>query len=105
MNRGQLPAQLTKIINLPQSEQEKAFRLPVALLGVTDKRRRERFCAAGRPHDWHRPVRNQHGAFGLNRRASSPRLRQGTPTTSGRCAPAGRRSHAGPFGLDGESRA
>ncbi|MGJ3560333.1 hypothetical protein ACR6C2_24740 [Streptomyces sp. INA 01156] len=53
---------------------------------MADKRRRERFCAAGRPHAWHRPVRNQPGAFGLNRRALSPRLRRGTPTTSGRCA-------------------
>ncbi|NEA54266.1 hypothetical protein G3I60_08905 [Streptomyces sp. SID13666] len=51
--RGQLPGQLTKIINLPQDERVKAFRLLVALLGVADKRRRERFCADGCPHAWH----------------------------------------------------
>jgi len=32
----------------------KAFRLLVALLGVADKRRRERFCADGCTHAWHR---------------------------------------------------
>ncbi|MER7689825.1 DUF5958 family protein [Streptomyces sp. NPDC097610] len=47
--RGQLPAQLTKIINLPQDERVNAFRLLVALLGVADKRRPERFSAAGAP--------------------------------------------------------
>ncbi|MEU9894172.1 DUF5958 family protein [Streptomyces phaeochromogenes] len=44
---GQLPAQLTKIINLPRNERVKKFRLLVALLGGTDKRRRERSCAVG----------------------------------------------------------
>ncbi|MEE4545989.1 DUF5958 family protein [Streptomyces sp. V4-01] len=51
--RGQLPGQLTKIISLPQEERVKAFRLLVALLGVADKRRRERFCADGCTHAWH----------------------------------------------------
>ncbi|MEV7296689.1 DUF5958 family protein [Streptomyces microflavus] len=39
---GQLTGQLTKIIHLPQDECVKALRLLVALLGVADKRRRER---------------------------------------------------------------
>nr|WP_203633737.1 DUF5958 family protein [Streptomyces sp. SID10815] len=46
--------QLAKIINLPQEERIKAFRLLVALLGVADERRRARFCAHGCSHPWHR---------------------------------------------------
>jgi hypothetical protein len=38
------------------------------------------------------------------RKALSRRLRQSTPTRSGRCAPVGSRSHAGSFGLDGDHR-
>ncbi|MFF7019281.1 MULTISPECIES: DUF5958 family protein [Streptomyces] len=53
ITRGQLAGQLTKIINLPQDERVKAFRLLVALLGVADKRRRERFCADGCTHAGH----------------------------------------------------
>lgn len=53
ITRGQLVGQLTKIINLPQDERVKAFRLLVALLGVADQRRRERFCADGCTHAWH----------------------------------------------------
>ncbi|WP_328685492.1 DUF5958 family protein [Streptomyces sp. NBC_00343] len=54
ITRGQqLSAQLTKIINLPQDERVKAFRLLVALLGVADGRRREQLCAAGCTHAWH----------------------------------------------------
>jgi hypothetical protein len=51
--RGRLPGQLAKIINLPQGERVKAFRLLVALLAVADGRRRERFCADGCTHAWH----------------------------------------------------
>ena len=50
---GQLRGQLEKIINLPEGERVKAFRLLVALLGVADKRRRELFCAGGCAHAWH----------------------------------------------------
>ncbi|WP_327739315.1 DUF5958 family protein [Streptomyces nojiriensis] len=46
--------QPAKIINLPQDERVKSFRLLVALLGVADKRRRERFCADWCGHAWHR---------------------------------------------------
>ncbi|MEU5036125.1 DUF5958 family protein [Streptomyces rubiginosohelvolus] len=53
ITRGQLAGQLTKIINLPQDERVKAFRLLVALLEVADKRRRERFCVDGCTHAWH----------------------------------------------------
>ncbi|MFJ9519315.1 DUF5958 family protein [Kitasatospora sp. NPDC101801] len=53
ITRGQLVGQLTKIVNLPQDERGKAFRLLVALLGVADKRRREQFCADGCTHAWH----------------------------------------------------
>ncbi|MCD0484894.1 DUF5958 family protein [Streptacidiphilus sp. ASG 303] len=53
VTRGRLAEQLAKIINLPQDEQVKAFRLLVALLGVADDRRRLRFCAGGCGHAWH----------------------------------------------------
>ncbi|MFE2146867.1 DUF5958 family protein [Streptomyces sp. NPDC059456] len=53
ITRGQLNVQLEKIINLPQDERVKSFRLLVALLGVSDERRRKRFCAGGCGHDWH----------------------------------------------------
>jgi hypothetical protein len=53
VTRGRLTEQLAKIINLPQDERVKAFRLLVALLGVADERRRLRFCADGCGHAWH----------------------------------------------------
>ncbi|MFF9870529.1 DUF5958 family protein [Streptomyces sp. NPDC013953] len=53
IKREHLTEQLTKIINLPQDERVKAFRLLVALLGVADERRRARFCAHGCGHAWH----------------------------------------------------
>ncbi|MFF4935387.1 DUF5958 family protein [Streptomyces griseofuscus] len=53
VTRGRLTEQLAKIINLPQDERVKAFRLLVALLGVADDRRRLRFCADGCGHAWH----------------------------------------------------
>ncbi|MFJ7281002.1 DUF5958 family protein [Kitasatospora sp. NPDC098663] len=53
ITRGRLTEQLTKIINLPEDERVKAFRLLVALLGVADERRRERQCADGCTHAWH----------------------------------------------------
>ncbi|NUL07911.1 hypothetical protein HRW07_32835 [Streptomyces lunaelactis] len=53
ITRGRLTEQLTKIINLPQDERIKAFRLLVALLGVADERRRARLCADGCGHPWH----------------------------------------------------
>lgn len=56
ISRGQLRGQLEKIIGLPQDERVKAFRLLVALLGVADKRRRERFCGNGCTHVWHQLV-------------------------------------------------
>jgi hypothetical protein len=53
ITRGQVAGQLTKSINVPQDERVKAFRLLVAMLGVADKRRRERFCADGCTHARH----------------------------------------------------
>ncbi|MEU3402183.1 DUF5958 family protein [Streptomyces filamentosus] len=53
ITRGHLAEQLAKIINLPQDERVKAFRLLVALLSVADERRRARFCAQGCSHAWH----------------------------------------------------
>ena len=51
--RGRLAGQLSKIVNLPDEERVKSFRLLVALLGVADKRRRERCRATGCSHAWH----------------------------------------------------
>lgn len=53
LTRGRLTEQLAKIINLPQDERTKAFRLLVALLAVADERRRARFCAEDCRHAWH----------------------------------------------------
>ncbi|GAA1287774.1 hypothetical protein Psi02_70320 [Planotetraspora silvatica] len=54
ITRGRLMMeQLVKIINLPQDERVKAFRLLVALLAIADQRRRERHCADGCSHAWH----------------------------------------------------
>ncbi|MDA5285929.1 DUF5958 family protein [Streptomyces sp. Isolate_45] len=54
ITRGQPNVQLPKIIALPQDERVKSFRLLVALLGVADDRRRERFCVRVCNHAWHR---------------------------------------------------
>ncbi|MEB8340303.1 DUF5958 family protein [Streptomyces endophyticus] len=53
ITRGRLTEQLAKIINLPQDERVKSFRLLVALLGVADDRRRLRTCTGGCGHAWH----------------------------------------------------
>ncbi|WP_301174759.1 DUF5958 family protein [Actinomadura geliboluensis] len=53
ITRGRIRGQLAKIINLRQDERVKSFRLLVALLGVADERRRERFCIEGCSHAWH----------------------------------------------------
>lgn len=51
--RGRITEQLAKVVGLPQDERVKSFRLLIALLGVADGRRRERYCSAGCGHDWH----------------------------------------------------
>jgi hypothetical protein len=53
ITRGRLREQLWKVINAPQDERVKAFRLLVALLTIADQRRRERQCADGCSHAWH----------------------------------------------------
>ncbi|MGI5162376.1 DUF5958 family protein [Microbispora sp. CA-102843] len=72
ITRGRLAEQLAKIINLPQDERAKAFRLLIALLTVADGRRRERYCAGGCSHAWHqlrnrreteRPLPNHKGVW------------------------------------------
>ncbi|MCR3739693.1 hypothetical protein BS35_002240 [Actinomadura glauciflava] len=51
--RGRMEVQLAKIANLPEDERLKSFRLLVALLGVSDARRRARLCSDGCGHAWH----------------------------------------------------
>ncbi|MFJ8078395.1 DUF5958 family protein [Streptomyces sp. NPDC096176] len=43
-------------VPLPEYELTKASGLPVALLGIADTRRRERFCTGGCGHEWHQLV-------------------------------------------------
>jgi uncharacterized protein DUF5958 len=55
--KGRLMHQVSKIVNLPASEQAKSFRLLVSLLGVSDRRRRVK-CGEGCAHWWHRDLSN-----------------------------------------------
>ncbi|WP_329319215.1 MULTISPECIES: DUF5958 family protein [unclassified Streptomyces] len=55
ITRGRIDDQLGKIASLtPRDERRKAFRLLVAVLAIADGRRRERTCASGCGHWWHR---------------------------------------------------
>ncbi|WP_411153143.1 DUF5958 family protein [Streptomyces sp. A30] len=81
------------------------FRLLVCLVGVADKHRGERFCAAACTHAWHQPVRNQPGGFGLNRRRGAVDFSSQRRRSPAVARPRGRRSHAGLFGLEGDRRA
>ncbi|MFD8913758.1 DUF5958 family protein [Streptomyces sp. NPDC059575] len=55
ITRGRIEEQLGKIASLtPLDERRKAFRLLIAVLALADERRRERFCANGCAHWWHR---------------------------------------------------
>ncbi|MEU0717433.1 DUF5958 family protein [Streptomyces lavendulocolor] len=55
ITRGRMDDQLGKIPSLtPRHERRKAFRLLVAVLAITDVRRRERYCSNGCSHGWHR---------------------------------------------------
>ncbi|GAA4326520.1 hypothetical protein BJY14_004228 [Actinomadura luteofluorescens] len=53
LQRGRMEVQLAKIVNLPEDERLRSFRLLVALLGVSDGRRRARLCSDGCGHAWH----------------------------------------------------
>ncbi|QFQ95029.1 hypothetical protein F9278_01160 [Streptomyces phaeolivaceus] len=51
---GPIEQHLGKIVSLaPPDERRKALRPLVALLGIADGRRRERFCRGGCGHWWH----------------------------------------------------
>lgn len=55
ISRGRIDEQLGKIAGLaPLDERRKAFRLLIAVLTISDARRRERFCSDGCSHWWHR---------------------------------------------------
>jgi hypothetical protein len=53
ISRGSLREQLAKIGNLPEPEMEKSFRLLLALLSISDARRRQINCVDGCTHSWH----------------------------------------------------
>ncbi|MFQ6148515.1 DUF5958 family protein [Streptomyces seoulensis] len=55
ITRGRIDQQLGKIASLaPLDERRKAFRLLIAVLAISDARRRERYCSDGCGHWWHR---------------------------------------------------
>ncbi|MFC8226355.1 DUF5958 family protein [Streptomyces sp. NPDC057287] len=55
ITRGKIDQQLGKIASLaPLDERRKAFRLLIAVLAISDARRRERYCSGGCGHWWHR---------------------------------------------------
>ena len=57
IQKGALPEQLAKIVNLPANELLKSFRFLLALLGVSDRRRRIE-KPLDTKHWWHRDLSN-----------------------------------------------
>lgn len=53
ISRGPIREQLAKMGSLPEAEMEKSFRILLALLSISDARRREIDCANGCTHSWH----------------------------------------------------
>ncbi|MEV6159124.1 DUF5958 family protein [Nonomuraea sp. NPDC052129] len=53
ISHGSIREQLAKVGNLPEAEMEKSFRILLALLSISDARRREIDCANGCAHWWH----------------------------------------------------
>ena len=54
ITRGRIDDQLGKIASLaPLDERRKAFRLLIAVLAISDARRRECYCSHGCGHWWH----------------------------------------------------
>lgn len=55
ITRGRIDQQLGKIASLaPLDDRRMAFRLLIAILAISDARRRERYCSDGCGHWWHR---------------------------------------------------
>lgn len=50
---GNIKMQLSKIVNLPESEWLKAYKLIMALMKIADDRRRNTECRNGCTHWWH----------------------------------------------------
>jgi hypothetical protein len=59
MSRGSVAPQLARVIALPEPEHVKAFLLFLALLGISDARRRSTECANGCSHWWHEDLGDQ----------------------------------------------
>jgi hypothetical protein len=59
MLQGAPRVQAAKVVCLPANEQEKAFRLFVALLAIADLRRRTSVCRGGCRHWWHQDLGDQ----------------------------------------------
>lgn len=56
MARGRVSIQAAKVISLPGYEWEKAFRLFLALLAISDARRRRLVCKGVCNHWWHQDL-------------------------------------------------
>jgi hypothetical protein len=59
MTRGPFKVQAAKVAALPEQEQDRAFVLFLALLGISDRRRRDEDCAQGCSHWWHRDLSDE----------------------------------------------
>lgn len=59
MSRGPFTVQAAKVVTLPSYEQERAFVLFLALLGIADARRRNEECGNGCSHWWHRNLASE----------------------------------------------
>jgi hypothetical protein len=53
LSKPRIRIQVSKIANLNQAEYEKAFRVLVSLLSISDGRRRSTVCREGCDHWWH----------------------------------------------------
>jgi len=59
LSRGPIRLQLTRMADLPLIDRMRAFRLLVALLGISDARRRSTRCPDGCTHWWHRDLSDE----------------------------------------------
>lgn len=58
MTHGPIGIQAAKVISLPEQERGKAFQLFIALVGVSESRRRRTDCVGGCSHWWHQDLSN-----------------------------------------------
>jgi hypothetical protein len=71
LSKGEIRQQLAKIANLPEGELQKSFRLLIALLGVSDARRRRERPLDTVNHWWHRDLSDPNVIEAIRREFSS----------------------------------